>query len=79
MKLKKDDFLSITSRVSQHHTSEKFFFLISNIKFFFKNIAQYIGNVQKGKNIKKPNYNDVATQEGKYKKKMVKKDTIREE
>ena len=41
--------------------------------------AQYIGNVQKGKNIKKPNYKDLATQEGKNKKKMVKQDTIREE
>ena len=53
------------------------FFLISNIKNLL--IAQYIGNVQKGKSIKKPNYNDLATQEGKYKKKKVKQDTIREE
>ena len=32
-----------------------------------------------GKNIKKPNYNDQATQEGKNKKKMVKQNTIQEE
>ena len=54
-----------------------FFFWISNIEILL--IAQYIGNVQKGKNIKKPNYKDLATQEGKNKKKMVKQDTIQEE
>ena len=59
------------------HVFPQHFFLISNIKILL--IAQYIGNVQKGKSIKKPNYNDLATQEGKYKKKKVKQDTIREE
>ena len=43
-----------------------FFFLVSNIKILLT--AQNIGNVQKGKNIKKPNYNDLATQEKKYNK-----------
>ena len=33
---------------------------------------------QRGKNIKKPNYNDQAKQEGKDKKKMVKLNTIQE-
>ena len=33
---------------------------------------------KRGKNIKKPKYNDQATQEGKYKKKKVKPNTIRE-
>ena len=34
---------------------------------------------EKGKNIKKPRYNDQSTQEGRYKKKMVKQNTIWEE